>query len=244
MHGDPNDDVLQVPAREVRPPAGLSARARAFLMSQPPPAEYPAIHDKEGWRTYVATADAGVRPFLQQMGAHASAEAVDRDAGGVRVFDITPAGLAPDTRGVILEMHGGGLILCGGDLCRIMGMGSAARWQRRVWAVDYRMPPEHPFPAGLDDCVAAYRALLLERSPKEIIVSGGSAGGNLAAALVLRVRDEGLPMPAGVVLNTPEVDLTESGDSFQTNLGVDPGLRSLMCRRCLEISLGAFRQRC
>ena len=61
-----------------------------------------------------------------------------------------------------------------------------------------------------------------------MIVSGGSAGGNLAAALILRLGAEGLPMPAGLILATPEIDLTESGDSFQANLGVDPGLRRLM----------------
>ena len=76
--------------------------------------------------------------------------------------------------------------------------------------------------------MAAYRALLAERAPGEIVIHGGSAGGNLAAALILRARDEGLPLPAGAILNTPEIDLTESGDSFQTNLGVDPGLRPLM----------------
>jgi acetyl esterase/lipase len=90
------------------------------------------------------------------------------------------------------------------------------------------MPPHHPYPAGLDDCVAAYRALLSERKPAEIMVSGGSAGGNLAAALILRIRDDGLPLPAGLILGTPEIDLTESGDSFTTNDGVDPGLTSLM----------------
>ena len=110
----------------------------------------------------------------------------------------------------------------------MMGIGTAARLQKRVWSVDYRMAPDHPYPAALDDCMAAYRSLLAERAPHEIVVSGGSAGGNLAAALILRARDEGLPMPAGVILGTPEIDLTESGDSFHTNLGVDPGLRSLM----------------
>ena len=76
--------------------------------------------------------------------------------------------------------------------------------------------------------MSAYRALLRERPPEQILVSGGSAGGNLAAALMLRARDEGLPLPAGLILGTPEIDLTESGDSFHTNKGVDPGLRSLM----------------
>jgi acetyl esterase/lipase len=91
-----------------------------------------------------------------------------------------------------------------------------------VWAVDYRMPPDHPFPAGLDDCVAAYRALLDDHRPDSIVIGGASAGGNLAAAVILRAREEGLPRPAGAVLMTPAVDLTESGDSLQTNLGLDP----------------------
>jgi len=106
-----------------------------------------------------------------------------------------------------------------------MGIGTALRVGARVWAPDYRMPPDHPFPAALDDCIATYRTLLQERRPDEIIVGGASAGGNLAAALMLRARDDGLPLPAAVVLLTPGSDLTGSGDSLQTNLGLDPLLR-------------------
>ena len=105
-----------------------------------------------------------------------------------------------------------------------MGIIAADRMRARTWAVDYRMPPDHPYPTPLDDCIVTYRAMLEEHRPEEIVVGGESAGGNLAAALVLRARDEGLPLPAGLVLLTPEVDLTESGDSFQTNLGVDTTL--------------------
>ena len=74
----------------------------------------------------------------------------------------------------------------------------------------------------------AYQALLEEAPADRIVVAGGSAGGNLAAALVVRARDEGLPLPAAVVLATPEIDLTESGDSFSTNLGIDSILGRLM----------------
>jgi epsilon-lactone hydrolase len=101
------------------------------------------------------------------------------------------------------------------------------------WAVDYRMPPLHPYPAALDDCMAVYRKLLEERSPHDIFVGGGSAGGNLAAALIVRAKDEGLPMPAALVLLTPEVDLTESGDSFETNRNVDNVLGGLMSANLL-----------
>ncbi len=83
------------------------------------------------------------------------------------------------------------------------------------------MPPDHPYPTPLDDCLAVYRSLL-ERTPAaKIVVDGASAGGNLAAAMLLRARDEGLPMPAALVLISPEGDLTESGDTFNTNRGVD-----------------------
>lgn len=217
-----------VPPRDIVAPSFLSEGARMYLTPQPALPAYPALEDRSGWRDYVTAMDAGVLPLLEHICAVVPAEVQERNAGGTRVFDIVPPGLPADDRGVILDMHGGALILCGGELCRLMAIGLAARLQRRIWSVDYRMPPEHPYPAALDDCIAAYRALLLERSPDEIIIHGGSSGGNLAAALILRARDEGLPLPAGAILNTPEIDLTESGDSFRTNLGIDPGLRPLM----------------
>ena len=218
-----------VPARELAIPGHLSPVARAYLSPQQSGRlAYPALDDAAGWRAYVAATDQAVLPMISGMSLQNLAEVAERDADGAKVFEITPLGIDPDSRSVVLDIHGGALILCGGDLCRIMGIGTAMRTQSRVWSVDYRMPPDHPYPAPLDDCLAAYRALLRERAPSEIIVSGGSAGGNLAAALMLRARDEGLPLPAGLILGTPEIDLTESGDSFQTNDGVDPGLRSLM----------------
>lgn len=228
MSATDQDDAMSVPARTIPVPDFLSETARAYLRPQPPAMPHPALDDKDAWRAYVATVDQAVLPLLERIGAQSTAAVSERDADGARVYEIVPPGIDPDDRGVVLDIHGGALILCGGDLCRIMGTGAAMRVRRRVWSVDYRMPPDHPYPAALDDCLAAYRALLRVRAPGEIVVSGGSAGGNLAAALMLRARDEGLQLPAGVILGTPEIDLTESGDSFRTNDGVDPGLRSLM----------------
>ena len=221
-------DILHVDARDVSPPDFLSDIARTYLKPQPTSVSLPPIEDRDGWRNYVAAVDEAIIPLLRRATLQSDAEVEERDADGAHIYDIIVPGVDPAGRGVVLEMHGGGLILCGGALCRMMGIGAAARVQRRVWSVDYRMPPDHPYPAALDDCMAAYRSLLRKRLPSEIIVSGGSAGGNLAAALMLRARDEGLPPPAGLVLATPEIDLTESGDSFQTNIGIDPGLGSLM----------------
>jgi monoterpene epsilon-lactone hydrolase len=90
--------------------------------------------------------------------------------------------------------------------------------------VDYRVPPAHPYPAALDDCLGVYKHLLDRHAPASIAISGLSAGGNLAAACLLRARDEGLPLPAAALLMTPELDLTESGDSFHTNRTIDVAL--------------------
>jgi acetyl esterase/lipase len=127
-----------------------------------------------------------------------------------------------DDRHVVFDIHGGALLFGGGEHnVRVGTAGMALRTGRVAYGIDYRVPPDGPYPAALDDCVAAYRALLAEVPAERIVVSGTSAGGNLAAALLLRARDEGLPAPAGAMLLTPELDLTESGDSFDTLMGLD-----------------------
>src|SRR5262249_10314861 len=87
-------------------------------------------------------------------------------------------------------------------------------------------PPDHPYPVPLDDTLEAYRFLLERYDPKKIAVEGSSAGANLAAAVILRARDEGLPLPGACVLHTAAVDISESGDTFQTNAVIAVGLRA------------------
>ena len=120
-----------------------------------------------------------------------------------------------------IDLHGGALVMGGGEACRIGARMHADRHGIVCYGVDYRMPPEHPYPAALDDCVATYRHVLDRHDAGTIVVGGRSAGGNLAAATVLRIRDEGLPLPGALVLLSPQLDLTESGDSFQTNQTID-----------------------
>lgn len=214
---------LQIPARELPVPAHLSPQAQAWL-ARPRPTiggGYPAIDDIEGWKRLIAGGDtmilevylAGRPPFEGEVRALCE--------GVARGFEILPAGVDPADRRVYLDIHGGALIMGAGEVCKAMAVGTARVVGARVVAVDYRMPPEHPFPAGLDDCLVFYRRLLRDHDPQEIIIGGASAGGNLAAATVLRARDEGLPLPAAAVLLSPELDLTESGDTFATNAGID-----------------------
>lgn len=122
-------------------------------------------------------------------------------------------------------MHGGAFFSGGGSYAKVLGARDAAALSIRVVSVDYRLAPEHRFPAALEDCVAVYQALLKSTPPSRIVIGGSSAGGNLAAAATLVIRDRGLPAPAGVVLLSPELDLTESGDSFRTNIELDVTLK-------------------
>lgn len=192
-----------------------------MAVTLPETAPYPALDDLEGWRAMVAEQEAVMEDLIVGRVAGAPVQVEEREPDGVPVYVITPDGTPEDDRRVFLSVHGGGFIGGAGATCRAMGIGDALQMGVRTWALDYRMPPDDPYPAPLDDCVAVYRNMLDDYRPEEIVVGGASAGGNLAAALLVRARDEGLPMPAAAVLRTPEIDLTESGDSFQTNLGLD-----------------------
>ncbi|HLN18295.1 MAG TPA: alpha/beta hydrolase [Acidimicrobiales bacterium] len=214
--------ALHVPARDIPVPTFLSPAAQAMLgMSLGEGATYPAPDDLDGWRALVASRDGSVLAMMRDRAAGVEATVEEIDLDGVGTFVIRPKTTAADDRRVYLDIHGGALIMGGGESCQATGTITAGQVGMPTWAVDYRMPPDHPYPTPLDDCLAAYRALLADHRPEDVVVGGGSAGGNLAAALLLRARDEGLPLPAAAVLRTPEVDLTESGDSFRTNLGVD-----------------------
>ena len=214
--------ATRLPAREIPIPTSISAQAQEMLSADwMPKMEYPPLHDVAGWRALASAMEDMLLPMARGMALSAPADVIEIYPNGAHVYDIRPNGLASDSRPVYLDFHGGGLIMGSGENCKGMAMGLASKLGARVWAVDYRMPPDHPYPSGLDDGVAAYRALLEQRRPEEIIIGGGSAGANLAAATILRARDEGLPLPAAAILMTPELDLTESGDTFQTNLGLD-----------------------
>lgn len=224
--------ALAVPSRTIPIPTSISAQAQASL-AEPPlrSPRYPSSGDVAGWREYVTSMDELMLARftrLNSSGAEVEVEHIPLEGGG-GVFTVIPSDAKPGDRRVCLDIHGGGLVIGGGECCRASGIYAASLYRLPTWAVDYRMPPDHPYPAGLDDCLAAYRALLELREPNEIVITGMSAGGNLAAALILRARDEGLPLPAAAILLSPELDLSESGDSFRANLGVDSVLtHSLM----------------
>jgi acetyl esterase/lipase len=128
-------------------------------------------------------------------------------------------------RYLYLYIHGGAFVFGSGRFAMAFGAKAADELGVRTVSVDYRTPPAHPFPAALEDCFAVYRQLLAEARGRKIVIGGSSAGGNLAAAVTLLIRDRGLALPIALILLTPEVDLTESGDTFRTNALLDVNLK-------------------
>lgn len=184
------------------------------LHQMPPPDDHAA------WYRMKAAVDAqyeqAVRARADPM--HASVETIA--LGDATVHVARPESFRR-TDCAVIDLHGGALVVGGGNACRESTLMQADRHGVRCYGVDYRMPPRHPYPAALDDCLTAYRHVLKQHAANRIVVAGRSAGGNLAVAMMLRATAQGLPLPAGLVLLSPEVDLTESGDSFAVNRLVD-----------------------
>ena len=127
--------------------------------------------------------------------------------------------------GIILYLHGGGYTCGTMDYAKGFASVLCAECGMRVLAADYRLAPEHPFPAAVDDAYEAYMSLIDNGySPSKIMIAGESAGGGLAYALCLKLRDSGMDMPAGIVAISPWCDLTLSGKSIKDNKKNDPSL--------------------
>ncbi|QWF82052.1 alpha/beta hydrolase [Amycolatopsis sp. CA-230715] len=210
-------------------PSTVSEQARTWLAFDGGELSYPAAEDTGAWLAMAERANQStVHRFpISEMPVHVE----DLDVDGATVYAAKPHGAGE--KAVFLWLHPGGLLVGGGAACRATTAKTASSTGMLVWGVDYRLPPLHPYPAALDDAFAVYRRAVRDRDPSRVFVGGDSAGGNIAAALLLRAKDAGLPMPAALVLNTPQVDLTEEGDTFQTLLGVDNVLRSLRATNAL-----------
>ncbi len=158
-------------------------------------------------------------PFIARRESFESS--VPFAVGEARAWWIQPTGVPPG--GVVLYFHGGGFVAearaIHDPLLAAIGRASGSRG----FMLDYRLAPEHPFPAATEDCFAAWNFLLSSGiDPERIVFAGDSAGGNLAVVTAMRARDEGLPLPAAVVLISPVLDLTCSGASMERNDGIDP----------------------
>ena len=158
-------------------------------------------------------------------------------ADGVKAEWITASNAAPDR--VILYLHGGGYVMGSIDTHRELVARLSKAAQARGLALDYRLAPENPFPAAVDDSVAAYRWLLAQGyKPGHIVVAGDSAGGGLTVATLLALRDIGAPAPAAGVCISPWIDFEAAGESMTSRAAQDPLVSRAMILQIARMYVG------
>jgi epsilon-lactone hydrolase len=158
--------------------------------------------------------------------------------GGVPTAEITIDGIEP--RHVVLYFHGGVYAIGDAFLAADLASQIGRRTRAKVISLDYRLAPEHPYPAAVNDALAAYEALLHNgTAPSDITFAGESAGGGLAIAALVNARDHGLPLPAAAFVMSPYADLTLAGATMETKRELDPLLsRELLQPRVTDYTAG------
>jgi len=155
--------------------------------------------------------------------------------GGVPTAEITVDGVEP--RHVVLYFHGGVYVMGDAFLAADLASQVGRRTRAKVISVDYRLAPEHPYPAAVDDALAAYDALLQGgTAPADIVFAGESAGGGLAIATLVNARDHQLPQPAAAFVMSPYADLTLAGTTLETKGQADP----LLSREALQARVSDY----
>ena len=236
--------MIHLPARDISVPTSISPEAQSVLAMGrlgPPSRALPALDDTEGWKAYVAETDGFVRSMVGDATAGFKGSIVERDIGPCPLYVVTPDGVAQSDRRVLLDIHGGAWVLGGGDLCKRTTIASADAMESASgrWTTGCPLTIRSPHrsttvsrPTGFSWTNATRR----DHRGRDV------CGGNLAAALILRARDEGLPLPAAVLFNTGAFDLTGSGDSWQTNDGLDNVLSGPV-EPCTELYAGGHDRR-
>lgn len=201
-------------------PQGLAgiATVRAMLAGNPDDADVPVAERRA---RLAAFADAAPPP---------PGRVVEERIGGVRVLRLAPDG----ARGRVVYLHGGAYVLGSADTHIRLGAAYARASGAELVAVDYRLAPEHPYPGALDDAVAVCRNLAADM-PFALV--GDSAGGGLALALALRLRDDRLPMPFALAVTSPWVDLSLSAPSIHDRAAME----IMLSRRGLALDADRYR---
>jgi acetyl esterase/lipase len=205
-----------VPTNEVSP------QIQTLIGNPFPPHMVVAPADAAAWKELINRRAAPTIAAVPGLAAKLGVTYRATTMGGVPVYIIEPKVIPPANRHrLLVHVHGGGYVFGPGLAALPEGLLLASVGGFKVISVDYRMPPDAPYPAAMDDAMAVWRAAVKLEKPRNMAIFGTSTGGGMTLAMVLRARTEGLPLPAAIAPGTPWADLTETGDTYSTNEFVD-----------------------
>ena len=224
----PNQDpswTLQ--ERTLPAPAAASEALRDSIENTPQPnvaahIQGTTFKTDEEWVAFIRAADLPNVEAANDLAGRWKVTIKEEKINGVTVYSVTPANIDPANKNrLFVHTHGGAYVLNGGRAGLIEAIIIAHRANIPVLSIDYGIPPEHPFPAGLEDVVAVWKSLLKNQDAKSMALGGTSAGGGLILASTHKFIELGFPLPGALFAGTPWSDLTKTGDSYVTNEGVD-----------------------
>jgi acetyl esterase/lipase len=212
----------QIPARDIPVPDTMSPAMRAVIGGPLSPIWNEHPQSKEAWQSFITSRANAIAAALPDLRKRLGVNVEPTTIGGVKAFVVTPDSIPAANRNrLLLNVHGGGYVFGPGESGTREAILMAGYAKMKVIAVDYRMPPDFPYPAALDDAMAVWKEVVKMTNPRNMAIFGTSTGGGMTLAMVLRAKQEGLPLPAATAPGTPWSDLTKTGDTYYTNEQVD-----------------------
>ncbi len=216
------ENSREVPARALPVPGTASPAMQAVIGAPLSPIWNTHPRTAQEWKDFVRTRAVGTLQTLPALRDKMGVTVEPAVIGGVNAFVVTPREIAEANRNrVLVHVHGGGYVFSPGEAGTPEAILVAGTGHIKVISIDYRMPPDFPYPAAMDDAMAVYREVVKTVDPKNIGIFGTSTGGGMTLAMVLRAKQEGLPLPGAIAPGTPWSDMTKTGDTYFANEMVD-----------------------
>ena len=212
----------EVPAKTVPVPDTVSPQMQKLIGAPLTPTWNVIPQTAEEWKAQVNAGAAATMRGLPALREALRVKVEPMTIDGVKAYMVTPEVIPPENRNrLLVHVHGGCFVSFPGESGTGEAVYMAGFGRFKVISVDYRMPPDHPYPAALDDAITVWKAATKMAAPKNMAIFGSSAGGNLTLAMILRAKQDNLPLPGAIAPGTPMSDLTNAGDSFRTNAMLD-----------------------
>ena len=217
-----SENTRQISARNIPVPSTVSPELQGMIAAGVLPFWNAHPQTSEDWKVWVQQRAEFTLKGLPGLREKMHVRVESGQISGVNVFTVTPNEISEENQGrLLVHVHGGGYVLSPGEAGTPEAIMMAGFGHIKVLSIDYRMPPDFPYPAALNDAMAVYRAIVKTVDPKKIAIFGTSTGGGMTLAMILRAKMEGLPLPAAIAPGTPWSDMTKTGDTYFTNDAVD-----------------------
>lgn len=216
-----------IPGRNIPVPTTVSPQLQKVIAPAWRGSKSPMTLTNDEWKAMQKQRDEAAGKAEQALKQSLHVTVQEEKIAGVRVYRVKPQTIAPENRNrLLVHVHGGAYVFGGGEAAASEAVLAANYGRIEVVSVDYRMPPDFPFPAALDDALAVWKEVAGSRDTKKLGLFGTSTGGGMTLALVLKMKSLKMPLPGAIMAGTPWSDLTKTGDTYYTNELVDNVLGS------------------